>query len=134
MTWLTLIFSGETRGIHAVLNDEVVNLSVDRAFDSSFQISKMFVCPLNPLKTIIQRMNEIFGHLGLLGATMSRMKATNDEPYSDEEAARRMNDALRRALMTPPKPQATVRRPRPKKAKPTVENQPPRGRGHDVGA
>jgi hypothetical protein len=38
-----------------------------------------------------------------------------DEQYSDEEAERRMNEALRRALSTPPKPQATVRHPRPKK-------------------
>jgi hypothetical protein len=38
-----------------------------------------------------------------------------DEQYSEEEAERRMNEALRRALNTPPKPQATVRRPRRKK-------------------
>jgi hypothetical protein len=38
-----------------------------------------------------------------------------DEKFSDEEATRRMNDALRRALNTPPQPQATVRHPRQKK-------------------
>jgi hypothetical protein len=51
------------------------------------------------------------------------------DQYSDEEADRRMNDALRRALNTPPKPQATVRHPRQKKAKPTGANRPPRKRG-----
>lgn len=51
-----------------------------------------------------------------------------DDQYSDEEANRRMNDALRRALNTPPKPQATVRHPRQKKAKPTGANRPVRKR------
>jgi hypothetical protein len=37
---------------------------------------------------------------------------TKDDQYSDGEADRRMNEALRRALTTPPKPQATVRHPR----------------------
>jgi hypothetical protein len=35
-----------------------------------------------------------------------------DEQFSDEEAELRMNEALRRALSTPPQPQATVRHPR----------------------
>jgi hypothetical protein len=38
-----------------------------------------------------------------------------DDQYSDEEATRRMNEALQRALNTPPQPQATVRHPRQKK-------------------
>jgi hypothetical protein len=40
----------------------------------------------------------------------------DDDQYSDEEAERRMNEALRRALNTPPTPQATVRHPRRKQA------------------
>jgi hypothetical protein len=43
----------------------------------------------------------------------------DDEPYSDAETERRMNDALRRALTTPHKPQATVRHPRQKREAPT---------------
>ena len=31
-----------------------------------------------------------------------------DSQYSDEEATRRMNEALRRALTTPPKPQKKI--------------------------
>jgi hypothetical protein len=51
-----------------------------------------------------------------------------DNQYSDEEADRRMNDALRRALTTPPKPQATVRHPR--KAKKAGDRRPaPKRRG-----
>jgi hypothetical protein len=42
-------------------------------------------------------------------------KKIMDEQYSDEEASRRMNEALRRALNTPPTPQATVRHPRQRK-------------------
>ena len=41
-----------------------------------------------------------------------------DDQYSDEEATRRMNAALRKALSTRPQPQATVRHPRQKRAKP----------------
>ena len=41
-------------------------------------------------------------------------KSQSDEEYSDEEATQRMNEALRRALNTPPKPQATVHHPRQK--------------------
>jgi hypothetical protein len=44
---------------------------------------------------------------------MKPMPKTDDQ-YDDEEATKRMNDALRRALTTPPKPQATVRHPRQK--------------------
>jgi hypothetical protein len=51
-----------------------------------------------------------------------------DEQYSDEEAERRMNEALRRALNTPPKPQATVRRPRRKQPKPEGERPPAKPR------
>jgi hypothetical protein len=50
-----------------------------------------------------------------------------DEQYSDEEATRRMNDALRRALNTPPKPQATLRHPRQKK-KPEAGRRPAKPR------
>jgi hypothetical protein len=35
-------------------------------------------------------------------------KPSNDQ-YSDEEATRRMNDALRRALSTPPKPHSEMK-------------------------
>ena len=42
------------------------------------------------------------------------MKKADDDQYSDKDAERRMNEALRRALTTPPKPQATVRHPRKK--------------------
>jgi hypothetical protein len=54
---------------------------------------------------------------------MAKPKHT-EPPYSDEEADRRMNEALRRALTTPPKPQATVRRPR--KAKKAVADRLPK--------
>jgi hypothetical protein len=37
------------------------------------------------------------------------MAKTPNEPYSDDEASRRMNEALRRALTTPPKPQADMK-------------------------
>jgi hypothetical protein len=47
------------------------------------------------------------------------MSRKPDEEYSDQEAERRMNEALRRALNTPPTPQATVRHPRRKKEIPT---------------
>jgi hypothetical protein len=46
----------------------------------------------------------------------------NREQYSDAEATERMNEALRRALNTPPKPLSTVPRRRPQKAKPTGED------------
>jgi hypothetical protein len=49
-------------------------------------------------------------------------KQDDEGPYSDEEADRRMNEALRRALTTPPKPQATVRHPRGKKEAPAGEH------------
>jgi hypothetical protein len=42
-------------------------------------------------------------------------KKMDDQQYSDEEATRRMNEALQRALNTPPTPQATVRHPRQRK-------------------
>jgi hypothetical protein len=58
----------------------------------------------------------------------------SDEQYGDEEAERRMNEALRRALNTPPKPQATVRHPRQKKATPTGEDRQPMKRGGGAGA
>jgi len=47
-----------------------------------------------------------------------------DEQYSDEEAERRMNEALKRALNTPPKPQAAVRHPRPNRPKPAAARRP----------
>jgi hypothetical protein len=56
-----------------------------------------------------------------------------DDQYSDEEAERRMNEALRRALNTPPKPQATVRRPRRKTETPTGAGR-QRKRADDVDA
>ena len=36
------------------------------------------------------------------------MDAKADDQYSDEETERRMRDALRRALTTPPKPQKAM--------------------------
>jgi hypothetical protein len=38
---------------------------------------------------------------------MSRSKS--DDQYSDEEATRRMNEALRRALTSPPKPHSEMK-------------------------
>jgi hypothetical protein len=58
----------------------------------------------------------------------------SDEQFSDEEATRRMNDALKRALNTPPKPLSTVPRRRPKKAKPTGADRPAPKRDDDAGA
>jgi hypothetical protein len=56
-----------------------------------------------------------------------------DEQYSDEEAERRMNEALRRALNTPPQPHAAVRHPR-RKAKPTGAGHQGPQRGGDADA
>jgi hypothetical protein len=61
-------------------------------------------------------------------------KPADDEQYSDDEAERRMNEALRRALTTPPRPQAMVRHPRQKKAKPTGADRPARKRGGGTAA
>jgi hypothetical protein len=58
---------------------------------------------------------------------VSGMANPNDQ-YSDEEAERRTNEALRRALNTPPKPLATIPRRRPPKAKATPQS-PKRGDG-----
>jgi hypothetical protein len=44
------------------------------------------------------------------------MNKGKDEEYSDEEAERRMNEALRRALNTPPQPRTTGRRRKGEKA------------------
>jgi hypothetical protein len=52
----------------------------------------------------------------------------DDDQYSDEEATRRMNDALQRALNTPPKPQATIRHSRRKQAKAEGERPPAKPR------
>jgi hypothetical protein len=62
------------------------------------------------------------------------MRKERDEPYSDEEAERRMNEALRRALNTPPKPQATVRHPRQKKGGKAGDRRQVPKRGGDGGA
>jgi hypothetical protein len=40
---------------------------------------------------------------------MTGKKAANGDQYSDEEATRRMNDALRRALTSPPKPHSEMK-------------------------
>jgi hypothetical protein len=37
------------------------------------------------------------------------MSAKPDDQYSDEEATRRMNEALRRALTSPPKPHSEMK-------------------------
>jgi hypothetical protein len=49
---------------------------------------------------------------------MMQSMSESDDQYSEEEATKRMNAALRRALTTPPTPQTTVRRPRQKQPKP----------------
>jgi len=36
-------------------------------------------------------------------------KKKSDDQYSDEEATRRMNEALRRALTSPPKPHSEMK-------------------------
>jgi hypothetical protein len=36
-------------------------------------------------------------------------KKASDDQYSDEEATRRMNEALRRALTSPPKPHSEMK-------------------------
>ena len=36
-------------------------------------------------------------------------RKTTDDQYSDEEATRRMNEALRRALTSPPKPHSEMK-------------------------
>jgi hypothetical protein len=56
-----------------------------------------------------------------------------DDEYDDAEATRRMNEALRRALNTPPTRQAMVRRPR-KKAKTIAADQAPPKCGGDASA
>jgi hypothetical protein len=61
------------------------------------------------------------------------MTKDDGDHYSDKEADRRMNEALRRALTTPPKPQATVRHPR-RTAKPTGEDRTARKQSDDAGA
>ena len=67
----------------------------------------------------------------LLQETASARLASRaeDDQYSDEEAERRMNAALRRALNTRPHPQATVRHPRSKKAKTPGADRPAPKRG-----
>jgi len=47
-------------------------------------------------------------------------KKTADE-YSDEEAARRMNEALRRALTSPPKPHSEMKVGKPKRGAATKD-------------
>jgi hypothetical protein len=59
------------------------------------------------------------------------MKQTEpDDQYSDEEAERRMNEALRRALNTPPQPRTTGRR----KGRKAGEDRPAPKRDDDAGA
>ncbi len=40
---------------------------------------------------------------------MTGKKAANGDQYSDEEATQRMNEALRRALTSPPKPHSEMK-------------------------
>jgi hypothetical protein len=47
-----------------------------------------------------------FIHLALYMA--STMKGRKDEQYTPEETARRRDEAIRRALNTPPKPQSEI--------------------------
>jgi hypothetical protein len=52
----------------------------------------------------------------------------DDDKYSDEEAIRRMNEALRRALTSPPKPHKEMRIGK-RKAKASTKADPPQKRG-----
>jgi hypothetical protein len=52
-------------------------------------------------------------------------KKKSDDRYSDEEATRRMNEALRRALTSPPKPHSEMKVGK-RKAKPEVEESAPK--------
>jgi hypothetical protein len=40
---------------------------------------------------------------------MNRIPDNHDDQYSDEEATRRTNEALRRALTSPPKPHSEMK-------------------------
>jgi hypothetical protein len=40
---------------------------------------------------------------------MSGMAKSSDDQFSDEESTRRMNEALRRALTSPPKPHSEMK-------------------------
>jgi hypothetical protein len=60
------------------------------------------------------------------------MSKVEDEQYSDEEAERRMNEAMRRALNTPPQPRPTPSRRR--KAGKAGEDRPAPKRDDDAGA
>jgi hypothetical protein len=63
---------------------------------------------------------------------MPKSPSNQDQNYSDEEAERRMNEALRRALNTPPKPLSTPRR-RSRKGKPAGEDRPAPKHDDDAG-
>jgi len=52
-------------------------------------------------------------------------KKASDDQFSDEEATRRMNEALRRALTSPPKPHSEM-----KLGKGKTKANPPKDRGH----
>jgi hypothetical protein len=54
----------------------------------------------------------------------------DDDQYGDEEAERRMNEALRRALNTPPQPRTTGRR----KGRKSGEDRPAPKRDDGTGA
>lgn len=54
----------------------------------------------------------------------------DDDRYTDEEAERRMNEAMRRALNTPPQPRPTARR----KVRKAGEDRPAPKRDGDAGA
>jgi hypothetical protein len=56
---------------------------------------------------------------------------SDPDQYSDEEATRRMNAALKRALSTKPQPQATVRHPRRKQEQPKGAHSPAKPRSSE---
>jgi hypothetical protein len=55
-------------------------------------------------------------------------KKKSDDRYSDEEATRRMNEASRRALTSPPKPHSEMKVGK-RKPKATTKASPPKKRG-----
>jgi hypothetical protein len=57
------------------------------------------------------------------------MTTSQDDEYSAQETAQRMENAIRRALNTPPKPHSDVKSPRRPKAVQAASDRPARKRG-----
>jgi hypothetical protein len=60
---------------------------------------------------------------------MAKPERTETEEYGAQETAQRMENAIRRALNTPPKPHSAVKSPRSPKATHTASDRPARKRG-----